>query len=409
VNLKAQCAAGSTKVTLSQQRYYVDRAKFEEKGSELWQIPVCLKGSAGKSSEKCEVLTKKEETFTLPGCSTWVLGNAGATGYYHVGYQPEAAKALAADAETKLSAGERIALQGDIWASVRVGREPVGDYLAFAQGLQNDRNRAVLGDVIGRLGYIGRYLVSDSDRASFRAWLDAYEKPILNDLGSEPKPGESDEQKTLRAALFNSLGYDARDPDVLAQARKIADKFIDDPSSVEPQLAGGALNLAALNGDDALYTRLMTALKNTKSPEEYYNYLYTLPQFTDPKLLERTLEFAVSPDVRSQDALGLVGNVLQSPEGEKVAWDFIQSHWDSVQKSGGPFASARIVGSTGTFCDAGMRDQMKDFFTAHKVEAAERTYRQSLERINNCIDLKSQQEPKLASWLGQQGSSAGSR
>ena len=35
----------------------------------------------------------------------------------------------------KLSPAERIALQTDIWASVRVGREPVGDYLALAQGL----------------------------------------------------------------------------------------------------------------------------------------------------------------------------------------------------------------------------------------------------------------------------------
>ena len=68
------------------------------------------------------------------------------------------------DAETKLTPAERIALQNDIWASVRVGREPVGDYLAFAQGLQSDRNRAVLEDVLGRLDYIGQYVVNDNDR-----------------------------------------------------------------------------------------------------------------------------------------------------------------------------------------------------------------------------------------------------
>jgi hypothetical protein len=27
-------------------------------------------------------MTKKEETFTLPGCSNWLPANAGATGYY---------------------------------------------------------------------------------------------------------------------------------------------------------------------------------------------------------------------------------------------------------------------------------------------------------------------------------------
>jgi hypothetical protein len=54
-----------------------------------------------------------------------------------------------------------------------------------------------------------------------------------------------------------------------------------------------------------------------------------------------------------------------------------------------------------------MRDQVANFFAAHKIEGAQRTYRQSIERINNCVDLKSQQEPQLASWLGEHGSSAG--
>jgi len=65
------------------------------------------------------------------------------------------------------------------------------------------------------------------------------------------------------------------------------------------------------------------------------------------------------------------------------------------------------VGATSTFCDAGLRDQVTEFFAAHRIEAAERTYRQSIERINNCVDLKSQQESQLASWLGQHGNAGG--
>src|SRR6266581_1367462 len=65
INVKAQCAGNSTSVALSQQRYYVDRAKFEAANAEAWEIPLCLKGSAnGQAPEKCERLTKKEESFT---------------------------------------------------------------------------------------------------------------------------------------------------------------------------------------------------------------------------------------------------------------------------------------------------------------------------------------------------------
>jgi aminopeptidase N/puromycin-sensitive aminopeptidase len=405
VDVKSQCSGSSTTVTMDQRRYFYDREKFDAPNDELWQVPLCMKSSAGAQS--CELLTKKEQSFTLKGCSTWVLANAGATGYYRVGYQPDAVKALASDAESKLTPAERIALQSDIWASVRVGREPVGDYLALARGLQSDRDRAVLEDVLERLNFIGRYLVTDSDRDSYRVWLRQYLNPILKDVGWEPKPGESDERKALRSRLYGALGHDARDPEVMAEARKIAEQALVNPDSVDRELAFSAFGVAAVNGDQAFYDKLMAALKNPKSPEEYYMYLFTLGQFGDPTLLQRTLDYAVSPDVRSQDALGLIARVMGNPAGQKLAWDFILAHWDAVQKAGGPFASAEIVGATQSFCDANMRDQVTDFFSAHKIAAAERTYRQSIERINSCVDLKSQQEPQLSSWLGQHGTSAG--
>jgi len=408
IDVKSQCSGNSTNVTLTQQRYYFDRAKFSETNDQLWQVPLCLKGSGTTDgAPKCELLTKKEETFTLPGCSTWVLGNAKATGYYRVGYQPEVVHALAAAAETKLTPGERISLENDIWASIRVGREPVGDYLAFAEGLQSDRNRAVIEDLMGGLDNIGRNLVNDSDRDEYRAWLRQFLSPMMKDVGYEPKPGEADEQKALRARLFRASGYDARDPETLAEARKLADKALADPNSMDHELAGSALPLAALNGDAELYDKVMAAMKNTKSPEEYYTYFFTLARFTNPSLIQRTLDFSISPDVRSQDALQLVSNVLENPEGRQPAWDFVRQHWSELEKAGGPFASAQIVGATSSFCDAGLRDQVTEFFTAHKVEAAERTYKQSIERINNCVDFKTQQQPQLASWLGQHGTATG--
>ena len=175
----------------------------------------------------------------------------------------------------------------------------------------------------------------------------------------------------------------------------------------DEQLSSSAVSLAALNGDSNFYEKLIAAMKNPRTPEEYYVYFFSLPQFTDPKLLERTLEYALSPEVRPQDALQLVTSVLSNPAGQQLAWDFIRQHWADIEKAGGPFASAQVVGATSVFCDAGLRDQVTEFFTAHKVEAAERTYRQSIERINNCVDLKSQQEPQLASWLGQHGNAGG--
>ena len=406
INVKAQCSGDSTNVSLTQQRYYSDRTEFETPNDQLWQIPLCLKGSASNSA-KCELMSRREESFTLPGCSTWVLANAGAAGYFRTGYQRDVLRALAADAETKLTPAERIGVESDIWGLVQVGRAPVGDYLVFAQGLQSDRHGAVIESVLGGLNFIGEYLANDGDRAAYREWLRQYLTPAVKEVGWEAKPGESDEQRTLRSHLIGALGYNARDPQALAQARKVADRALSDPMSVDRELAGDAFELAALNGDGEFYDKIIAELKDPRTPQEYYIYFHTLSQFSDQKLLQRTLDLAVSPEVRSQDALGLITRVLENPAGEKLAWNFIQTHWDAITKSGGPFASAEVVGATRVFCDAGMLNQVRQFFSTHKIEGGERTYKQSIERIHSCVDLKSQQEPQLAAWLGQHGSAGG--
>ena len=163
VSLQTACSGNSETVTLTQQRYFYDRPRFEAGGSERWQIPVCMKaGSSGNpGAEHCELLTQQHQTFTLPGCSPWVNLNADAKGYYRSGYDSASLQAMAKDAESALRPQERIMLLFDVWASVRVGREKIGDYLALVEGLQGDRSQAVLGPLMQQLGFIGRYLVND--------------------------------------------------------------------------------------------------------------------------------------------------------------------------------------------------------------------------------------------------------
>ena len=362
------------------------------------------------AGEKCELLTKKEDSFTLPGCPSWVLANAGGNGYYRSGYRPAAVRALARDAETALTPLERIILLTDTWAAVRVGRQPVGDYLILAEGLQSDRTDAVLGLLFNQLTFIGKYLVSENDSETYQAWVRSLLAPIAKEVGWEPKPGESDSQKDLRANLLQVLGSTGRDPETMAEAHKLTERALENPASVESGLAGAAFGLAAEKGDSAFYDKLMVEMKNAKTPEQYYLYFFTLSSFSNPQLLQRTLNYAVSPDVRSQDSLGLIGAVMVNSAGQKLAWDFVRSHWTEVEKAGGPFASAQVVTSAGSFCDTRLRDEVKDFFSAHKVAAAERSFGQSMERINNCVDLKSQQSSQLASWLENQsgGAAAGS-
>src|SRR5215475_6085920 len=409
VSVQAQCVGGSSTVTLSQTRYFYDRKLFQSGSNELWQVPVCLKeGGVGNGQTKCVLLTKNQDTFPLATCGSWVMANAGAPGYYRTGYSSATIRAIGRDIEKSLTLAERIVLLSDSWSSIRVGEQQIGDYLALAEGLQSDRTRAVVEEVTRQIEYISDHFVTDSDREGYEQWVRRLLSPAAKELGWTPKPGENDETKTMRARVMHTLGYAGRDPEVLAEARELTDQALENPASIDHTIAFTAFSLAARNGDSALYDKVMDHLQRKgASLEEYYLYFQTVAQFRDPKLLQRTLEYALTPAVRSQDTLGLISVVMENPAGTRVAWDFVRAHWPEIEKVGGGFTSGEVVAATSVFCDAGLRDEAQDFFTKHKVPTAERTLKQSVERMNYCLDLKSRQTPQLSSWLERRGGASG--
>jgi len=66
-----------------------------------------------------------------------------------------------------------------------------------------------------------------------------------------------------------------------------------------------------------------------------------------------------------------------------------------------------LVGSTAAFCSEEARDDVQQFFAAHKVASAERALKHAVERINGCTEFRRTQEPNLAKWLQTEGTQNG--
>jgi aminopeptidase N len=404
--VKTKCQDKFERIELEQERYFYDRSKLSAGSPELWQIPLCIKAPASGKPEACELLVKKQQSFTLQGCAPWDFVNANAKGFYHSGYSPEAIRSIAEVAENALTPGERLTLLSDVWASVAVDREPIDDFMVLAEGLTTETSSMVLEQVVKQLRYVQDYLVSVSDREAFDHWVRQLLAEAVREVGWEPKPGESEARRTLRAELITALGSIAEDPEVLARAQMLASQYLRDPDSIDREIAPIALRVAARRGDEAFYEELMKNVLAAKTPETYINGIIALSSFQEPRLVERTLEYAISPQMRSQDAVGLISFLMQNPAVAKQAWDFVQAHWSVIENLGGAFAGGEIVQATSGFCDPAMRDEVETFFTTHPAPAAERSLKQSAERINYCVDLKARQSDRLAAWLQNRRTSA---
>ena len=59
--------------------------------------------------------------------------------------------------------------------------------------------------------------------------------------------------------------------------------------------------------------------------------------------MTRTLEYAVSDKVRSQDSWTLIARLLERRETQDLAWAFVQQHWAEIARRETESSGARIV------------------------------------------------------------------
>jgi hypothetical protein len=139
--------------------------------------------------------------------------------------------------------------------------------------------------------------------------------------------------------------------------------------------------------------------QTSTNPEIQIGALRLLAMFEKPELAERALEYAVSDNVRNQDAAIQLAISLDNQKNRDLAWHFIQTHWSEVKKEFTPEMGAILVGATSAFCSAAERDDVSQFFAAHHVPDADQALKHAIEHINGCIELRDLQGPQLKSWL----------
>ncbi len=260
-------------------------------------------------------------------------------------------------------------------------------------GLRRRRRRAACSRWSpARLDFARDYLTTDATRKKFEAFARTLIRPLFDQLGFAPQAADNDEQRQLRAVVIGSLGTTGEDADVVARSRAALDKALAGGPALDPTLAAPIVAVAAEHGDAALYDALKAASDRATAPDDHYRYLYALADFRDPALIDRGLQDSLSPELRSQDAAIYLSQFFGNPVARPRAWAFAKQYWDVLAPKLTIFGGdTNFTAALSGFCDAGARDDIKTFFAAHKMSAATRTLDQTIERINNCIDLRERQ------------------
>ncbi|HET9837822.1 MAG TPA: M1 family aminopeptidase [Candidatus Angelobacter sp.] len=393
-----------TQLTITQKRFFSDPDSAPKKG-ELWMVPVCIK--AGGAKPFCQIVSDKEQIVPFAGCAPWVFVNSNAAGYYRTQYDKADFDKLSAVVGTELSTAERISLVHDEAALVGSGQESLTTFLNLVTALNQDSQHSLVESYAAMLEYLNGYVLPAADAGAFRTWVRASFGPMLRKIGWTPAENENADTRSLRADLVRLLGYAGEDPEAIRQSTSLAQQYVKEPNSVDPSLAKTVLAVAARFGNEALFEQYVNALEQVGSPEHYYNVFATLSEFRDPAIVQKALELSVSDKVRNQDAAYVIAGLLVNPDNQKVAWEWVKTHWAAVEMKSTTGSAPGIVNATRGFCSKEMRDDVQAFFAEHKVASAERVLKQSYEDASRCARIRPRLQSELEAWLQQHGAKSG--
>ncbi|MBK8858241.1 MAG: M1 family metallopeptidase [Opitutaceae bacterium] len=373
-----------------------------------WQVPVVLAWSKdGRLHRERLLLTEPTQVFAVPGLAgaDWIYPNAGEAGYYRWSLPPELNARLARQAAA-LSPLERVGLLDNISALFSAGQMDGGDYLAYLTASARDEDPDVTESVAGGIGGLRETFVSPAAEPAYDAYRQAILRPVLDRIGLQPAKDEPDYVNPLRATLYGALGTEAADPAVVAECRRLTALYLENPRAVDPSLAGVALSVAAYHGDAALFASFTAALEQARTPSGRSAYIRALNGFRDPALLQRALDYSLTPALNSTEFLRvLLGTRSRSGVGASedlrdLAVNWMMTHYNAIAAKAPAEYLAGLISVAGT-SDENRFNRVRDFLLApeRRTEFAEVTIAKAADRMHTRQRLKAKEQANIEKYL----------
>ncbi len=387
---------GTSRLVLSQQPFrYLQQPDSPD---HLWHIPIHIRIGAGKETERRLLLTDRETTISLPEGTEYLLVNEGGHGFYRVRHGSSLVQSLLQAGLHRLAPIERFNLISDAWATTVAGLMPLADYLRLTGHFKLEQDKNVWAVVLDSFSFLNR-IISDRDRPVLEAFVRQHVTPAAHALGWDPQEGENDLTRQLRSELLGALGRLGNDPTTQQQAVDHYQRYTQNPHAVDPNLLPAIVGILAHIGETARYEEFSQRYKTAATPQEERRFLFSLAAFKTPALLARTLARTLNGDFRTQDAPFLVSAVLGNVYGRELAWTFVKSNWDQMDRLFPKQGLRRMCGGIVALATPELERDVRDFFTSRHIDLGGKTLAQYFEQLRIAVTFREREAAELTQHL----------
>jgi puromycin-sensitive aminopeptidase len=407
VEIRRSKSAGRPVIEFHQRRFLEQPARKRagsRKPPTRWPIPWVGRiggGRGGRGRLERRLLSGARDRMPLKHIPRFIYGNADEGGFFRPLHDTDEIRRLSKSLGS-LKAVERMGLIDHQWALVRAGQASVGSMLDLAGSFARESDADVLDTLRKPLSFITNSLIPDAApdcSAPMRSWLLEYFEGPFARLGWKPAAHEADEVRLTRAVLLGIVGGIAKSPHALEISYRQCDRYLTNRRSIDANLADAIVSLGAQKGDAALHRRFIDAAMTSASAQEKRRFLLALGDFRDAKLIDRTLTFALTDAVATQDVAFLFMRLFANSVARERTWEFVQHRWDRIRKRVPPHLCSYLIEMTPALLTNEYKREVSKFFRANPVPTGERALRQALERFDWYRGFRAAAAKDLVNWM----------
>ncbi len=380
---------------LKQERFFSSALSgLRSREKTTWPIPIVLKTVNGAT----ERILMKRKTFVLPGkLGIPMKVNDGESGFFVTQYPKEFLATLKKPLQEKrLEPCDRLGLARDIMMLAESGKQKTEEALRFVSYYWEETDYTVWSELIASLNKIGSLVAKERFEEDYRSFVRTLLAPIVKKVGWHSSMHEDHTRALLRdLVLLNAGMYGEKN--VIRRAQDAFKKIEPHKNPIHADLREVVYRVVARYGGTKEHAAFVVMYERATLHEEKNRIGKALGSFTSKDLLEKTLAFSMSNQVRPQDTVGIISSVWLNPHGRDLAWMFVKKNWNLfLKRYASSQALARLITSAGTFNSAARAKEVKRFFEKNSAPGASRTIEQAIEKIHSNAAWLSRERKALA-------------
>ena len=334
-----------------------ERFLLNGKSEDTWPVPVIVEINGNRKSLLLEKVEEKLPVGTLKSLKI----NPDRKCFYPTQYLG----VQAAVWNSELSPFDRWGIAFDAFILLLSGRIKFEEYLSTVKKFEKESDPLPIQEISDQLTVLWSLLPS-----KFAETAKRLHQTMLASLERNKDENSSMLRGTIAAhlAIF--------DNDFASKLAADFNRYGDVPSDMRNAVAVAYATFA--NNYDAI----LKAFRESHSNEDKDRFLQAMTCFTDSALLQKTLEFTMSGEVKRQDVIGVILASASNPNSKDLTWKFIKTH---IQKLAEMYQSTGIL--SGAFLSlipilgVGRVEEFEKFFADHKMPDAQVGIKAGLEKL----------------------------